>query len=100
MSALAWARRRLRAIDLERLLRASAALTLVALGLMVWSMLRPTPLPVMLAMTVGQALGTLAFALYGYVVLADLRRSRRARRDGEAEAEAKAMGADAEEAKP
>jgi hypothetical protein len=68
---------------LSRLLRASAVLTLVALGLMVWSMFQPTPLPVMLAMSVGQALGTLAFALYGYVVLADVRRLRRARRASE-----------------
>jgi len=59
----------------------SGAMTLVALGLMVWSMLVPTPLPVMLAMTVGQAIGTTAFALYIFVVLRDLRRDRRARRD-------------------
>lgn len=76
--------RRLRALDHGRLLRASAVLTLLALALMVWSMLQRTPLPVMLAMTVGQGLGTLAFALYGYVVIADLRRIRRARRRGEA----------------
>jgi hypothetical protein len=76
--------RRLRAIDHGRLLRASAVLTLLELALMVWSMLQRTPLPVMLAMTVGQALGTLAFALYGYVVLADLLRIRRARRAAEA----------------
>ena len=75
-----WLRRRLGSIDLSKLLRVSAALTLIALALMVWSMLQPTPLPVMLAMSVGQALGTLAFALYGYVVIADLRRARRARR--------------------
>jgi hypothetical protein len=78
MSAI---RRWLAALELGRLLRVSAALTLLALGLMVWSMVQPTPLPVMLAMTAGQALGTLAFALYGYVVIADLRRSRRARRE-------------------
>jgi hypothetical protein len=72
------------AIDPSRLLRVSAALTLVALGLMVWSMVQPTPLPVMLAMSVGQALGTLAFALYGYVVIADVWRGRRARRAGAA----------------
>ena len=69
-----------RAIDLAKLLRASAALTLLALALMVWSMVQPTPLPVMLAMSVGQGLGTLAFALYGYAVIADLRRIRRGRR--------------------
>ena len=67
----------------DRLLRVSAALTLVALGLMAWSMLQPTPLPVMLAMSAGQGIGTLAFALYGYVVIADLRRARRAGSQGE-----------------
>ena len=76
-------RGRLRAIGPERLLRTAAVLTLLALALMVWSMLQPTPLPVMLAMSVGQGIGTLAFALYGYVVIADLRRARRARREGE-----------------
>ena len=63
------------------LLMVSGALTLVALGLMAWSMLVPTPLPVMLAMTIGQVVGTTAFALYIFVVLRDIRRDRRARRD-------------------
>ncbi len=63
------------------LLRASAVLTLLALGLMVWSMLDPTPLPVMLAMSIGQAIGTLAFSLYGLAVYKDLRRIRRERRE-------------------
>jgi uncharacterized membrane protein YbhN (UPF0104 family) len=58
-----------------RLLQVSAVVTLVALALMVWSMLQPTPLPVMLAMTVGQALGTLALGAFLYVVVRDLRRS-------------------------
>ena len=63
------------------MLQISAGLTLVALALMVWSMMAPTPLPVMLAMTVGQALGTLAFGIYGFVVIRDIRRSMRAKRD-------------------
>jgi hypothetical protein len=63
------------------LLMVSGALTIVALGLMVWSMLQPTPLPVMLAMSVGQAIGTTAFAMYIFVVLRDIRRDRQARRD-------------------
>jgi hypothetical protein len=63
------------------LLRVSGGLTLLALALMAWSMQEPTPLPVMLAMTVGQAIGTSAFALYLFVVLRDVRRDRRARRD-------------------
>jgi hypothetical protein len=57
----------------QTLLRISGVLTLVALALMVWSMLVPTPLPVMLAMTVGQAIGTSAFALYLFVVIRDWR---------------------------
>ena len=62
---------------MNKVLRASAVLTLIALAMMAWSVLRPTPLPVMLAMSLGQAVGTAAFALYGWVVLADLRRIRR-----------------------
>src|SRR6185436_9858202 len=44
--AMRWLLRRLGGIDLGKLLRASALLTLLALGLMVWSMVQPTPLPV------------------------------------------------------
>ena len=62
-----------------KLLRISAVLTIVALALMVWSMLEPTPLPVMLAMSVGQGLGTIAFGIYLYVVIADFRRERKKR---------------------
>jgi hypothetical protein len=58
-------------------LRISAVLTLVGLGLMVWSMLVPTPLPVMLAMTAGQVIGTTAFAIYLVIVIRQLRRGRR-----------------------
>jgi peptidoglycan/LPS O-acetylase OafA/YrhL len=58
-------------------LRVSALLTLIGLGFMVWSMIEPTPLPVMLAMSVGQALGTLAFGIYLYVVVHALRRDYR-----------------------
>ena len=62
-------------------LRTAAMLTLVALALMVWSVLQPTPLPVMLAMTLGQGIGTTAFAIFGIIVLKDLTRVRRARRE-------------------
>lgn len=64
------------------LLRASAVMTLAAIALMAWALVDPTPLPVMLAMTGGQALGTTALALYVFVIVRDLRRDRsRARRD-------------------
>ena len=62
-------------------LRISAVLTLVGLAMMVWSMLEPTPLPVMLAMSVGQGIGCLAFGLYLFVVIRDLREFRRERRE-------------------
>lgn len=58
-------------------LRGAAVLTLFGLAFMVWSILVPTPLPVMLAMSVGQALGTSAFAIYLVVVIRRLRQERR-----------------------
>jgi len=63
-----------------RLLQSSAVLTLAALALMLWSLFEPTPLPVMLAMTAGQALGTTALAIYVFVIVRDLRRDRSRRR--------------------
>jgi ferric-dicitrate binding protein FerR (iron transport regulator) len=60
-----------------RLLQLAAVLTLIGLALMVWSILQPTPLPVMLAMSVGQAIGSSAFAIYLFVVIKELRREYR-----------------------
>ena len=59
----------------ERLLRFAAILALAALALMVWSILDPRPVPVLVAMSLGQALGTGSLLLYVAVVVADLRRS-------------------------
>lgn len=73
--------RRIARVRPHTLLRVACALTLVGLALMVWSMVDPTPLPVMLAMSVGQVVGTAAFVLYGLAVYRDLRRIRRERRD-------------------
>jgi len=64
-------------ITLRVLLTLSALLTLLGLALMVWSMIEPTPLPVILAMSVGQVFGILAFAMFGGVVLADQLRKQR-----------------------
>lgn len=63
------------------LLRVASVLTLVALALMVWSVIEPTPMPVLLAMSLGQVLGTAAFGMYGLVVIADIRRQYVRRRD-------------------
>jgi hypothetical protein len=55
-------------------LRVSCVLTLVGLALMAWSMVQPTWMPVMLAMSVGQLVGTTAFAIFLVVIVRDLRR--------------------------
>ena len=64
---------------MTRLLQLSCVLTLVGLALMVWSMLVPTPMPVIFAMSVGQLVGTVAFGMFGYVVLVDQVRKQRAK---------------------
>ena len=56
------------------LLTLACVLTLIALALMVWSILVPTVWPIIIAMSVAQGFGTLAFGMYGYVVFRDLRR--------------------------
>ena len=58
----------------ETILAVSSVMTLVGLALMCWGVLQPTVLPVMLAMTVGQAIGTLAFTMYLFCIARDLRR--------------------------
>jgi hypothetical protein len=67
---------RLPTISSARALQVSAVLTLLAVVLMAWSLVQPTPLPVMLAMTAGQGLGTLAFGLFLFVVIRDVRKGR------------------------
>jgi hypothetical protein len=57
-----------------KLLRIAAVLTLMALALIVLSLLTPHPLAIMLAMSVGQGLGTIAFLLYLVVIARDLKR--------------------------
>ncbi len=61
---------------LTKWLRLSAVLTLVGLAFMVWSLVQPTALPIMLAMSIGQGLGTIAFAIYVIVVVRDWKRDK------------------------
>jgi hypothetical protein len=61
----------------EIVIRFSCVLALVALVLIVWSMFDPRPIPVVLAMSVGQALGTVSFAAFLLVVARDLRAAQR-----------------------
>jgi hypothetical protein len=81
-----WLRKLFARITMRVVLTMSVLMTLVGLALMVWSMLDPTPLPVILAMSVGQGLGILAFAMFGGVALVD--QLRKQRRKGAVEAAA------------
>jgi hypothetical protein len=58
------------------LLSGACVAALVALTLVVWSILDPRPVPVVIAMSVAQGLGTLSLLAYLWVVLDDLRRAR------------------------
>lgn len=60
----------------QRILRAACLLALAALALMVWSLFDPRPIPVVLAMSLGQLLGTLSLAAFLIVVVVDLRGRR------------------------
>jgi hypothetical protein len=56
----------------DRLVRVSCYLALGALPLMVWSVLDPTVWPVLMALSAGQAIGTLSLSLFLVVVARDL----------------------------
>ncbi len=77
---------RVKAIPSETLVRAACILGLVALPLMVGSVFVPTVWPVLVALSGGQASGTLSFVLYLVAVARDLdivRRLRPAKRHDE-----------------
>ena len=63
----------MRPTTIRRLLRASCALTLIAIVMCLWSLLAPTPISVIMALSVAQGLGVLAFAVYLLVLYFDLR---------------------------
>lgn len=59
-----------------RVLRGAALVALVALGLILWAFFDGRPIVLVMAMSVGQGLGTLSLVLFLGVVLVELRRSR------------------------
>lgn len=59
----------------SRLLAAACALGLIGLVLMSWSLFDQGWIPVMMAMSVGQVIGTLSLALFLLVVVIDLRKA-------------------------
>ena len=60
---------------METILRIACVFGLVSLGLMVWSIFDPRPVPVVAAMSLGQVLGTLSLGTFLVVIVADLRRA-------------------------
>jgi hypothetical protein len=60
-----------------RILRVAAFLALVGLGFMMWSLVDPRPAPVLVGLSLGQAIGTLSFAIYAVVAISDIRRRMR-----------------------
>jgi hypothetical protein len=56
----------------ERLVRVAAVLALIALPLMVWSVIDPRVWPVLVALSIGQVIGTVSFALFLIAVARDL----------------------------
>jgi hypothetical protein len=63
----------------RRWLTVSCFCALAALALMTWQVFDPTVWPVMVAMSMGQLLGTISFVAFVGVVLADRRAGRRAK---------------------
>lgn len=59
----------------SRLLVAACILGLIGLALMTWSLFDQGWIPVMMAMSIGQGIGTLSFVLFLLVVIIDLRKA-------------------------
>jgi hypothetical protein len=70
---------RLRVLPSETLLRVACVLGLLALPLLLWSVLDPRVWPVLVALSVGQVVGTLSFVLFLVAVVRDLGLARRLR---------------------
>jgi hypothetical protein len=57
-------------------LRIACVLALIGLAMMMWSLFDPHVRPVLIALSVGQAIGTLSLALYVRVIIRDYREQR------------------------
>ena len=58
-------------------LRIACVLALVGLAFMMWSLVDPRAEPVLIALSLGQAIGTLSLALYVRIMIRDYRERRR-----------------------
>jgi hypothetical protein len=70
-----------RVVPRSRVLVVACACELAALALMSWQLFDPRPAQVIVAMSVGQILGTASFLAFLHVVWRDLRAARRAARE-------------------
>lgn len=61
----------------ENLLRIACVAALIGIALMVWSLFDPTVVSVMIAMGIGQGLGTLSLLAFLLVMARDLRHALR-----------------------
>jgi hypothetical protein len=66
----------MRQVRAQKVIRVACVFALASLGLMVWSLFDPRPVPVIAAMSIGQVLGTLSFGSFLYILVTDLRRRR------------------------
>ncbi len=62
--------------SVRELIRIACVLSLIGLAIMSYSILSPRPLPVILAMSVGQGIGGAGFACYLLAVVLDAARRR------------------------
>jgi Na+/melibiose symporter-like transporter len=67
---------RLQRSSVRRLTRLAAMLALTGLAIMAYAVVSPRPLPVILAMSVGQVIGIAAFFCYLVAVVLDVSRSK------------------------
>lgn len=65
-------------------LRIACVLAMVGLALMMWSLLDPHARPVLIALSLGQGIGTLSLVLYVRVIIRDYRERRRRLAKGDA----------------
>jgi cytosine/uracil/thiamine/allantoin permease len=65
------------------ILRVSCICALAGLALMTWQLFEPRVVPIIVAMSLGQILGTASFAAYLFVVFDDFRTHRRAQSDSQ-----------------
>ena len=76
--------------SVPKLITAACFLALVGLAFMVWSVVDPRVLPIMVALTVGQAIGTASLVAFLVAVYLDFRARREAAaRAGEAPRDAR-----------